>query len=392
MATPYRYDLFISYSSQDREWAVRMKNDLKRRRIENVFLDTERLEKGLPWEPSLREAVRSSRHLVVLWTQAARDSDWVSKETALFDVLAGESAPPGSRRLLCVRLDQAPHRTFESLQLYGELTATAAYAQGSAALAGRLADAWQGIVTDITAVVRSAGNETPLPLALLAMTHTEAAQLRLDETFAERVQPLSRTIAALNLASFAQLTERYGASRMDWRPFDGTKTVRELLDELLGKINALSQGALPGRTFRWRETDLLGGDIPTARAEIANLLSDLALIVIDPISLYHPAFFNRFSLLKAYVEREQTVLMTLAPSGMPPVVADLRMLIQGFTEPLLDFHFVPPVPFDRQYSTCYPHVFDSSEMEQAVRRRLGLYAHQMMPKTLHPAVDPGRAS
>ena len=213
MATQYRYDLFISYSSQDRGWAVLMQNDLKRRGIDKVFLDARQIEKGLPWESSLREAVKSSRHLIVLWSQEARNSDWVSKETALFDVLAGESAPPGSRRLLCVLLDQAPHRTFESLQLYGELAATEAYAQGSAALGGKSADVWQGIVGDVAAVVRSAGNETPLPLALIAMTRAEAAELDLDETFAARVQPLSRTMAALNLASLAQLTERDQPSR-----------------------------------------------------------------------------------------------------------------------------------------------------------------------------------
>ena len=58
------YDIFISYSLQDQEWAAKLQHDLEARGV-NIFRDINRLTPGAVWEKNLQSALRDSHHLVV---------------------------------------------------------------------------------------------------------------------------------------------------------------------------------------------------------------------------------------------------------------------------------------------------------------------------------------
>ena len=67
----YKYDVFISYTTVERPWASKLFDELEKLGI-RTFMDTNRLEPGQKWGEELRTAVRSSRHLVALWSNNAK--------------------------------------------------------------------------------------------------------------------------------------------------------------------------------------------------------------------------------------------------------------------------------------------------------------------------------
>jgi hypothetical protein len=95
---PYAHDLFPSYPSPDRPWAIKLMNDLKAKRPSlKIFFDQTSLRTGDRWEPQLDAAIDNSRHLAVLWTDNA-SSGWVGPEFERFD--AGRRRATTSERQL----------------------------------------------------------------------------------------------------------------------------------------------------------------------------------------------------------------------------------------------------------------------------------------------------
>jgi hypothetical protein len=112
------------------------------------------------------------------------------------------------------------------------------------------------------------------------------------------------------------------------------------------------------------------------------------VILIDPISLYHQKIYKRLNLLKYSFDRDQSLIMTLAPFSLPPLLHELRELVHRASAPMLDFYYVPPVPSDRLFPYCRLHACDPSELERMVRLRLGRYAKEITPLPPHPVLDP----
>jgi hypothetical protein len=80
------YDLFISYSSSDRPWAQRAYEAL---RLEypsiNVFWDRVAIPAGGTWRTLLTDEVVNTKHLLILWSNAAQASIEVGPEIATFE-------------------------------------------------------------------------------------------------------------------------------------------------------------------------------------------------------------------------------------------------------------------------------------------------------------------
>ena len=56
------YDIFISYSSQDKAWADKLDAELRKRNL-TPFLDRKRLTSGDEWQDQLKDALNSSKHM-----------------------------------------------------------------------------------------------------------------------------------------------------------------------------------------------------------------------------------------------------------------------------------------------------------------------------------------
>ena len=103
----YRYQAFISYAHKDEAVAARLhraletykipKNiELTQKALSPIFRDTAELTAHHSLSEKIREAVQSSRFLIVLCSPAAKASHWVNEEIRLFRSLHGEGSIPVS--------------------------------------------------------------------------------------------------------------------------------------------------------------------------------------------------------------------------------------------------------------------------------------------------------
>lgn len=72
-------DVFVSYSREDSEHALRLTEALKARGID-VFLDSESLVAGESWAPKVNRAIESSDAVAVFLSHNSKRSKWVEKE------------------------------------------------------------------------------------------------------------------------------------------------------------------------------------------------------------------------------------------------------------------------------------------------------------------------
>src|ERR1051325_6014831 len=168
MAETYDYEVFLSYSRVDKPWAKKVAEALTAKRI-NFFMDTERLEAGAPWEQKLNEALRKSQHLIVVWSNNARSSDWVNREmgtfNAIMDPLGSQQISP-HRRLIVLTLD-GQNTAYTSTQTITDIRDANGYAAGADAVSLAL---WQAATDKIVPAVRRDDTSLPIPVAELTMT------------------------------------------------------------------------------------------------------------------------------------------------------------------------------------------------------------------------------
>lgn len=99
------YDVFISYSSHDREWVEVFVENLKKCGV-SVWCDRERIDFGTPWPMELGKGLEESSKLVVVVSPASMASPWVLKEISTFQSL--EHFNPAAPRIYPVILRAAP--------------------------------------------------------------------------------------------------------------------------------------------------------------------------------------------------------------------------------------------------------------------------------------------
>lgn len=77
--------LFISYSSKNREFALRLADDLIR--LCNIWIDREGIHGGLEWEQAIEKAIRECEAFLIIVSPESNDSDWVARESILAEKL-----------------------------------------------------------------------------------------------------------------------------------------------------------------------------------------------------------------------------------------------------------------------------------------------------------------
>ncbi len=114
----HKYAAFISYAHADEAQARKLHNALetyplprgmdteKRARLTPIFRDVTELTAHHSLSEKIRDAVETSRYLIVLCSPAAKASHWVNEEIRLFRSLHGENA------ILTVIVDGAPDTAF----------------------------------------------------------------------------------------------------------------------------------------------------------------------------------------------------------------------------------------------------------------------------------------
>src|SRR5262245_54701852 len=79
MTTPY---IFISHSSQDSEFTHYVAEKLQEAGFSS-WVDIESIPDGSSWPREIQKAVEGCGAMIVVMSQAGRDSEWVERETLL---------------------------------------------------------------------------------------------------------------------------------------------------------------------------------------------------------------------------------------------------------------------------------------------------------------------
>jgi hypothetical protein len=177
----FDFDLFISYSHLDAEWARRLFDDLKSGGLDptSIYFDDERIEPGAVWRPGLEDAVLKTRQLAVLWSKNAKDSDWVINEVTKFDLTMKRDAsrqPLDGQRLLFIPLDEQ-NRVYDNYQLIDDIRKANAYPGNVAAVDPNV---WSSVVEKVIKSVTANADFKPIRLVVLAMTRDRINSLNLE--------------------------------------------------------------------------------------------------------------------------------------------------------------------------------------------------------------------
>jgi tetratricopeptide (TPR) repeat protein len=108
------YDVFISYRSSDRPWAMALYDALKLAGWE-AFLDQYELVPGANLETSLTEGLQASSSGVVLWSSRTKDSEWCKSERNAMRTLQSRN---GTFKYVFAKLDQEELPLFAQSDLY----------------------------------------------------------------------------------------------------------------------------------------------------------------------------------------------------------------------------------------------------------------------------------
>jgi TIR domain/prokaryotic YEATS domain len=84
-------DIFISYSSENRDFALQIGERLEQ--FFNVWIDREGIEGGMQWEKVITEAVKACTVFIVIVTPESNQSEWVARETILAERLGKYRIP-----------------------------------------------------------------------------------------------------------------------------------------------------------------------------------------------------------------------------------------------------------------------------------------------------------
>ena len=71
--------VFISYASEDRQWAKEMARILRGQRVQ-VFVDFDSIRAGSRWPSTLLDELEAADQIRLGWSRDAAQSDWVRRE------------------------------------------------------------------------------------------------------------------------------------------------------------------------------------------------------------------------------------------------------------------------------------------------------------------------
>jgi len=253
--------------------------------------------------------VEKSQSLIVLWSDLAKVSDWVSLETAAFLTTAKPKTDP-IRRLIVVNL-QGKNGGLYSYQQIGGPTLLEMYA-GTTPFTPAL---WKEISLQIINGLNPAKKPVSVPLVVLTMTLKEFDALGDEERDQIR--------ADLNLDCEFIRERYYGPTRDDWKPYAGSQSIAAIIETIQSSVNA----DLDSHRLEWRIPDAtFWSDIQSAKQFIRREFntSDLSVLIVDPVAIYKGGISQRLMHFQASLGDCRRVILMLPPFDFPSQLIRLR--------------------------------------------------------------------
>lgn len=373
-----KYTAFISYKSEDRAWALKLKESLAARGIKDVFFDKDRLEVGYQWGPQLKEALAESKHVIFLISaNVFKAESYVTVEQSEF---LYESYRPAQkdptlpqRKMIYVLLEGSPPAGVD-------LHAVSAikdderglYAKGAAALPNEDAT-WKRVVQQVERAITADENSRPVGCFIFAARRADLEAL----DFAGQ-GPLGTLNAAIERAGLDKqaFLDRYGNEPQSWKPF-GTDTIEDTLDKLKSAVNDKLKTAKtkelrnlridlePPKDCLWIED---ADDVDQGEQEIKRWNDQPLIIVIDPLSLYVPRVVTVLNFVTSRVlSGGMATVMVLGPRKAPDLNTFLRKVLQTMTAELHRV-FEPDFPVAQPEPLAGVNIDDEKEMQRMLIR------------------------
>jgi hypothetical protein len=350
-----KYNVFISYSSQDLPWADRLYASLVGRGL-HVYFDRKSLRDGDGWEAQLELGLKQADHLVCLWSQKAYNSPWVHRELGQFRAM---KEAPASRdaKLLIVQLDNR-EGAYGGTQQIAEPALKSAYADPEQPLPHAV---WDSLVDRLVNNVHDAGATLQVPVALLTLTSTEAQTLTPDLR--------DRLKRDLGLDDNA-LATRYGSDRLDWRPFGPDTTIRQALDVARTDLNGwlASQSIawhLPDQSF-WTENKA----VRDFAARMAN--SRLGAVIIDPVAMLVPGMQGKLGFFNRCLSCENVAFIALPTAPASAQEARFHHWLSEFASSTFEPYLEPPTPGEQVPHARYGvGLGDVGQVRRLLQRSVG---------------------
>jgi hypothetical protein len=346
----FDHDVFISYNRADLAWAQRLNDALVQAAPaggEVPFFAPGSLRAGDNWEAEVQKALLASRHLIVLWSDQAKASDWVTREFVTFYTVARPNAD-SSRRLVFLNL-QGANSAFTQMQQINLAGIQHSYASGTAATP---AD-WAGLMLKVRQGLDPEMRPLQVPVVVLAMTRNEF----------DHLEPKRRQWIQSDFhVSTQRLALQYGSARRDWCPFGRGQPV----DAVLSEAAQIVDQAIKGRRCEWVQPgDEFWNDKAEAKSFVEQTFrtGELSLLLIDPASLSHPDVFERLMLFQQCLASPTTVIATLAPFGAPRRLLGLKAALRLRATPYFDDYLQPTVPpLRRVTAQCSWNAVDADDI------------------------------
>jgi hypothetical protein len=348
---PFTHNVFISYSHVDAEWAQHVDAALKRSAAAyKTFFDEQSLRAGDDWDATIQAALEGSQHLVVLWSEQAKQSDWVTRELYSF-IATAKPKVNANRRLVMLNL-QGMNQAMKNFQQISRADLQAAYPT----IGNMTAAAWTAVQRALEDGLNPMRRTVTVPLVVLTAT--------LDE-----LQKLSPQRQAWLQADFglqaADLPGRYGNTRAHWRPFGGNDRIGVVLEQLRTQIDV----DLGPYRFEWKHPDATFWSDPLAASDFVNKefkTGELAVLVIDPVAVYEPdVVFQRLMLFHDCLASEKVNIVALPPFAAPSQLVKLRQALFARTIPYFTDYFHPQVPPVRKLlAQCGWNAVDSEDVRR----------------------------
>lgn len=287
------FDVFISYKSEERSWALRLAEDLARYGF-TVFVDhdPERgLQAGEGWKERLRQEIVQARHFLLLWSSKIAVSSYVVNE---IDIRRAAQLP-----ITVARLDDSKLLSTldDSVQAFRDLIGPAqAVGAGGAYDIGFFA--WHSAVRHLVESTPLADEPgavvVEIPIVVVAMTRDQAVELVSRKNVVPEIKDSTFTEVMALLEGTAPFDpERYGPRPEDWRPFEPEAT-GSTVEEVMFGFDAAKRswyrdhpGDGPPTRYAFVPYSAALRNPKTSVKARQHLQSRPSLIVLDPVSLMH---------------------------------------------------------------------------------------------------------
>jgi hypothetical protein len=389
-----KYKVFISYSSEDRPWAEKLYQSLTNRvpKIE-VFLDQQGLRAGQKWNPALRAAINDSQHMVVLWSETAKNSEWVTNEHIHFTQKKDQSGDPEIQvgKLIPIWLE-GRSAILGDTQGLDELK-DFYHPEIAPAVPP---DVWKLVIDKLVIELSPATDGIPLWLMLFTLTQAEFDSIDPQYSPNGATPSLKEFLTSIG-GDLATVRGRYQTARKAWKPFAGSaETIEEVLENAISTLNADGDVLQRQVAYRWQ---WVGEDFWSVSNSLAlkqsesdirqtyarQMLVNRALLVIDPIAFY---FRNGKFIFEQFADsllNENAVALVVPPfardSTLTYLQDVLRYAVTNFSP-----YFQPPIPA-KAFAACALGVSDTQDLQRFLRMTAGRHLRSIEKSTPNPVTN-----